>query len=118
MVREISIEEVKKHRDSKSVWIVIHNDVYDVTNFLEEHPGGEDSLLEVAGQDGTQSFEDVGHSADARALLEKYMIGTLPQGEIMNNVADTEIRLKLKWAILALAGAILVGVVLHRHLRR
>lgn len=36
MVREISSEEVKKHRDGKSVWIIIHNDVYDVTSFLEE----------------------------------------------------------------------------------
>ncbi|CAK1585287.1 unnamed protein product [Parnassius mnemosyne] len=90
MVREISIEEVRKHRDSKSVWIIIHNDVYDVTNFLEEHPGGEDSLLGVAGQDGTQSFEDVGHSADARDLLKKYKIGTLPPGEIRNKVADPD----------------------------
>ena len=29
-------EEVKKHRDAKSAWLVIHNKVYDVTKFLEE----------------------------------------------------------------------------------
>ncbi|CAH2041701.1 unnamed protein product, partial [Iphiclides podalirius] len=115
MVREISSEEVKKHRDSKSVWIIIHNDVYDVTSFLEEHPGGEDSLLEVAGEDGTQGFEDVGHSEDARELLKKYKIGTLPAGETKNQVSDN--RLNLKWAIVALAGAILVGVALRKYLR-
>lgn len=31
-----------------------------------QHPGGEDALLEYAGKDGTQGFEDVGHSDDAR----------------------------------------------------
>ncbi|CAF4857405.1 unnamed protein product [Pieris macdunnoughi] len=78
MDKIITLEEVKKHRRKNSVWIVIHNDVYDVTSYLEEHPGGEDALLEVAGQDGTQAFEDVGHSDDAREILKKFKIGSLP----------------------------------------
>lgn len=36
MSRQISLEEVKKHADEKSSWIIIHDDVYDVTGFLEE----------------------------------------------------------------------------------
>ncbi|XP_045525422.1 cytochrome b5 reductase 4-like isoform X5 [Pieris brassicae] len=78
MDKIITLEEVKKHRRKSSVWIVIHNDVYDVTSYLEEHPGGEDALLEVAGEDGTQAFEDVGHSDDAREILKKFKIGSLP----------------------------------------
>lgn len=30
------MEDVKKHNDAKSTWIVIHNAVYDVTEFLNE----------------------------------------------------------------------------------
>ncbi|XP_048483222.1 NADH-cytochrome b5 reductase-like protein alnC isoform X2 [Plutella xylostella] len=81
MSRIISREEVKKHHRCDSTWIIIANKVYDVTSFLEEHPGGADSLLEVAGQDGTRQFEDVGHSEDARKLLKKYYIGDLPVSE-------------------------------------
>ncbi|CAH2090104.1 unnamed protein product [Euphydryas editha] len=77
MARVISLEEVKKHRRKSSVWIIIHNDIYDVSKFLEEHPGGEDALMDYAGKDGTQGFEDVGHSDDARELLKKFKIGTL-----------------------------------------
>ena len=51
--------------------------VYDVTKFLSEHPGGEEILLECAGVDATEGFEDVGHSADARELLEDYLVGDL-----------------------------------------
>lgn len=42
-----------------------------------QHPGGEEVLLEQAGADATESFEDVGHSTDAREMLEQYLIGEL-----------------------------------------
>lgn len=38
-------------------------------SFYFKHPGGEESLLDVAGEDGTQGFEDVGHSDDARFVI-------------------------------------------------
>ncbi|KAJ0056261.1 hypothetical protein NL108_004552, partial [Boleophthalmus pectinirostris] len=41
------------------------------------HPGGEEVLLEQAGADATESFEDVGHSTDAREMLEQYYVGEL-----------------------------------------
>ncbi|KAL0878737.1 hypothetical protein ABMA27_003785 [Loxostege sticticalis] len=112
MTAEISFKEVKKHKSKKSLWMVIHNDVYDVTKFLEEHPGGEDTLLENAGKDASQAFEDVGHSEDARELLKKYKIGTLPAADKRKDIplnCNT-----LKWALLALAGAIVIGIVLKK----
>lgn len=36
MARQITIEEVKKHKRKNSVWMIIHDDVYDVTRFLNE----------------------------------------------------------------------------------
>lgn len=51
--------------------------MYEVTKFLEEHPGGEEVLLEQAGKNATEAFEDVGHSTDARELMKQYMIGEL-----------------------------------------
>uniref|UniRef100_A0A8D2QBQ6 Cytochrome b5 heme-binding domain-containing protein n=1 Tax=Zonotrichia albicollis TaxID=44394 RepID=A0A8D2QBQ6_ZONAL len=42
---------------------------------LFQHPGGEEVLLEQAGRDATESFEDVGHSTDAREMLKQYYIG-------------------------------------------
>ncbi|NXT61678.1 CYB5B protein, partial [Chaetops frenatus] len=44
---------------------------------LLQHPGGEEVLLEQAGRDATESFEDVGHSTDAREMLKQYYIGEL-----------------------------------------
>ncbi|NXA07674.1 CYB5B protein, partial [Sapayoa aenigma] len=69
------LEEVEKRNSSSEAWLVIHGRVYDVTRFLEEHPGGEEVLLEQAGRDATECFEDVGHSTDAREMLKQYYIG-------------------------------------------
>ena len=79
------LEEVKEHNKSKgedrSIWVVIHDKVYDITKFLDEHPGGEEILIENAGTDSTESFEDVGHSSDAREMLEAYYVGELHEDD-------------------------------------
>jgi len=61
--------------------MVIHNKVYDVTKYLEDHPGGEEVLMDRAGQDATEDFEDVGHSNEARKKLEEYEKGEIPPSE-------------------------------------
>ena len=52
--------------------------MYNVSAYREEHPGGAELLVDVGGIDATQAFEDVGHSEDARELLEPLLIGELP----------------------------------------
>lgn len=42
-----------------------------------KHSGGEEVLLDVAGQDATEAFEDVGHSDEARETLDQLIVGTL-----------------------------------------
>ncbi|XP_021562616.1 cytochrome b5 isoform X1 [Carlito syrichta] len=76
-VKYYTLEEIKEHNHSKSTWIILHHKVYDLTKFLEEHPGGEEVLREQAGGDATENFEDVGHSTDARELSKTYIIGEL-----------------------------------------
>ncbi|KAK8718258.1 hypothetical protein V6N13_045499 [Hibiscus sabdariffa] len=62
-------------RHGTDCWLLISGKVYDVTQFLEEHPGGDEVLLAASGKDATDDFEDVGHSDDARELMKKYCIG-------------------------------------------
>ncbi|KAG7230459.1 hypothetical protein INR49_024568 [Caranx melampygus] len=76
-VKYYTLEQIRLHNMSNDTWLIIHDKVYDITSFLEEHPGGEEVLLEQAGADATESFEDVGHSTDAREMLEQYYVGEL-----------------------------------------
>jgi len=75
--KKFSLAEVSNHNTGDDCWVAIGGKVYDVTEFLEEHPGGIDEILTVSGSDATQDFERVGHSEDARKLLEKYYVGEL-----------------------------------------
>ncbi|KAK8974215.1 hypothetical protein V6N11_034584 [Hibiscus sabdariffa] len=68
-------EDLAQHKDINDCWLLISGKVYDVTQFLEEHPGGDEVLIAVAGRDATDDFEDIGHSDDARGMMEKYCIG-------------------------------------------
>jgi cytochrome b involved in lipid metabolism len=73
------LEEIKKQQAlyKKECWIIIHGIVYDVTNFLNSHPGGPDSILNRAGLDATMEFEDIFHSATAREQLRDMVVGKL-----------------------------------------
>ncbi|KAH8315436.1 hypothetical protein KR067_009216 [Drosophila pandora] len=103
MSKEIPLATVKTHNKPNDLWLIIDNKVYDVTKFLHEaspsfarspleynivrhsqlqHPGGEETLIDVAGRDGTKAFNDVGHSSEARQILKKYFIGNLAAADI------------------------------------
>lgn len=77
----ITKAQIAKHADRNDVWMHIHDKVYDVTKYLEDHPGGEEVLLDRAGQGATEDFEDVGHSNEARKTLQEYEVGELAPAE-------------------------------------
>eukprot|EP00300_Choanocystis_sp_HF-7_P025666 c27731_g1_i1.p1 GENE.c27731_g1_i1~~c27731_g1_i1.p1 ORF type:complete len:148 (-),score=32.84 c27731_g1_i1:20-436(-) len=79
--RMITLAEVNTHNTLKDMWVVLNGRVYDVTKFVDDHPGGSEVLLDVAGRDGTSGFDDVGHSIDARNMLKQYFIGDLEGGD-------------------------------------
>ncbi|RPA96738.1 cytochrome b5 [Choiromyces venosus 120613-1] len=77
MSAEYTFADVKEHQSKKDLWLVVYDKVYSCGEFVDEHPGGEEVLMDVAGQDATLAFEDVGHSDEAREILNGLLVGTL-----------------------------------------
>eukprot|EP01111_Echinosteliopsis_oligospora_P008868 TRINITY_DN2503_c0_g1_i1.p1 TRINITY_DN2503_c0_g1~~TRINITY_DN2503_c0_g1_i1.p1 ORF type:complete len:200 (-),score=66.69 TRINITY_DN2503_c0_g1_i1:77-595(-) len=75
MSKKYTYEEVAKHNSKQDCWIIIHNKVYDVSTYLDDHPGGWEAIVDWAGKDGTEAFEQVCHSDDAKALMPPYYLG-------------------------------------------
>ncbi|KAG2156759.1 uncharacterized protein EDB93DRAFT_866595 [Suillus bovinus] len=73
--RKITLEEFKA-QDRQQPWFVVNGEVYDGTPFLEDHPGGGDSMLLVAGEDASEDFFAI-HSAEGKQKLAEHHIGTL-----------------------------------------
>merc|ERR1719401_1002832 len=59
----IPLSEVKKHKSKDSAWVVLHGNVYDLTAFLEDHPGGPEVVLDWAGRDATKYWSAI-HQKD------------------------------------------------------
>ncbi|XP_019865062.1 uncharacterized protein LOC109594293 [Aethina tumida] len=79
--RIITLDEVSWHDSAGDCWVVIYDRVYDITDFLDEHPGGSDILLEYAGRDASVAFRGSGHSKQAIRALDRFLIGELPMHE-------------------------------------
>ncbi|KIK95774.1 hypothetical protein PAXRUDRAFT_11243 [Paxillus rubicundulus Ve08.2h10] len=60
----ISSQTVAEHATAASCWIIVHGKVYDVTEFLPEHPGGSKIILKYAGKDATEAYDPI-HPPDA-----------------------------------------------------
>lgn len=77
MAQGITLSELAKHNSPNDAWILIHGQIYDITNFLTDHPGGEEILLENIGMDASLQFDSIGHSESAHELLNDFLIGPL-----------------------------------------
>lgn len=76
--KEYSMDEVEKHNNVDDCWAVIDGDVYDLTDWVGQHPGGADKIEQLCGTDGTAMFEGH-HEGDAHphAKIESFKIGEL-----------------------------------------
>ncbi|KAG2186716.1 hypothetical protein INT44_002942 [Umbelopsis vinacea] len=77
-MKTLTLQEVAKHNTKDDLWIVIHGKVYDLTNFLPEHPGGPRIILKYAGQDATDAFDPI-HPPD---IIDRYLSAEACMGEI------------------------------------
>jgi len=77
---ELTAAEVARHDQAGDCWMIIDGMVYDLTGWIEAHPGG-DAILRGCGKDASWFFHNRdlagGHSDAAAALLEGYAIGAL-----------------------------------------
>ena len=74
---EYTIEEVSFHNNEDDAWIIINDDVYDITDFLDQHPGGKMILMSLLGKDATDFFEELHNSKILKEYGEQYKIGSI-----------------------------------------
>ncbi|RAH51378.1 FMN-dependent alpha-hydroxy acid dehydrogenase [Aspergillus brunneoviolaceus CBS 621.78] len=76
-------EEIERHSSRQSCWVAIHGSVYDVTDFIDEHPGGPQVILRCAGKDATADFDSVhDKSLLTEALEPSCLKGTIQPGTL------------------------------------
>lgn len=71
--------QVAEKSSKNSCWTIINSDVYDITSYIPNHPGGEEEIVKVCGKDGSQLFaKPMEHKeGGASNILTQFKIGTL-----------------------------------------
>jgi len=78
---EFTMTEVSKHCTEDSAWTVYEGFVYDMTPYLNYHPGGKKILMEkAAGKDCTADFKRYHRYVSMETLLGKFKLGKLIEG--------------------------------------
>jgi cytochrome b involved in lipid metabolism len=74
----LTLSEVAKRNTQSECWVVIDGGVYDLTDWIRQHPGGSGSIRSLCGTDGTAQFTSQ-HGGEARpsSTLERYYLGPL-----------------------------------------
>ncbi|KAG7844599.1 hypothetical protein KL941_003975 [Ogataea angusta] len=80
MSKVFTAEEVAQHNTRDDLYIIYKGKVYNCSEYLDEHPGGEEVIMDCAGTDATEPFEDIGHSEDAHEILANLEVGELKGG--------------------------------------
>lgn len=80
-LRSMSLSEVAEHASASDCWLVIDNKVYDVTNFIPQHPGGSE-IVRGCGQDATDLFNTQGGRGDGHSGLAQSMLADLQIGVV------------------------------------
>ena len=76
-VMVVTKTEVGLHSSRNSCWVVVHGQVYDLTNFLDQHPGGASSILRYAGKDATKEYEPLHPPGTIDTLPKEAFMGSL-----------------------------------------
>lgn len=79
MPRRLTRECVARHNTVKCCWVIYDRRVYDITGYLDSHPGGRDILLRFGGTDITRTFNSVHMHVDIDDILRDSLIGHIDE---------------------------------------
>lgn len=84
-LKPITLAELAEHDGAESCWKAIHGRVYDITDYVPNHPAEPAVILDWCGKEATKGWDNkrpnVSHSPRAEGMLEAYLIGYLVDEE-------------------------------------
>ncbi|XP_031729692.1 cytochrome b5 reductase 4 [Anarrhichthys ocellatus] len=74
---EVTQEEMQNHNTREDCWTCIRGMVYNVSPYMDYHPGGEEELMKAAGIDGTDLFDQVHRWVNYESMLKECLVGRM-----------------------------------------
>ncbi|XP_043254517.1 cytochrome b5 reductase 4 isoform X3 [Colletes gigas] len=80
--RVVTLSELANHDKENDAWIAIRGIVFNVTRYMDFHPGGTSELMRGVGKDATKLFENVHAWVNYQSILQKCVVGRLSRGSV------------------------------------
>lgn len=78
--KTFTMADISTHNSDSSCYTVIRGEVFDLTSWIGQHPGGDDAIRSICGKDGTSAFVGKhGGKAGQEAKLDTFKVGKLAQ---------------------------------------
>jgi L-lactate dehydrogenase (cytochrome) len=91
--RLLSGLEIAKHATRASCWVIISGHAYDVTTFLDEHPGGAAIILQYGGKDATEEYNPVHPEGTIeKSLSKEYHLGPVDMATVASAGEPQKVR--------------------------
>ncbi|KAI9711204.1 MAG: fatty acid alpha-hydroxylase [Bogoriella megaspora] len=84
--------DVQSHNSAKSCYVTIGTKVYDITSFIDDHPGGGDLILDYGGKDVAEIMADEvshTHSEAAYEILDENLVGFVATDSVIDAVTSS-----------------------------
>lgn len=85
---KFTMAEVAKHNTKEDCWIILDNRAYDITRFVDRHPGGVGPIVNMAGKDATDVFANYHAARVYKNMLPQYLVGDVTDVVVYPHVAD------------------------------
>lgn len=87
--RIVTLSELASHNKQNDAWIAIRGIVFNVTRYMDFHPGGISELMRGVGKDATKLFESVHAWVNYQSILQKCVVGRLSRGSITGSSSSS-----------------------------
>lgn len=77
MSKTFTVSDVATHNKPDNLYIIVDGDVYDLTQFQDDHPGGKKILQRVAGKDASKQFWKYHNEGILKKYQAKLQVGSL-----------------------------------------
>lgn len=78
VINTLTKDGVQTHNTAKSCWSIINGNIYDLTDWIDRHPGGSKVIVGLCGLDGSAAFtKQHGGQGEANQALDPYLLGAL-----------------------------------------
>ena len=74
----LSTSEIKKHNTKSDCWSIVNGKVYNLTSYVQKHPGGTAVISNICGKDGTSSFTNQHNTQNKpNSVLSGFLLGAV-----------------------------------------